>query len=118
VSKHIPITLVAALAMMALSTPLVAQARSTVTPSGLDAAVTVQAPGSRAALTAALATDRSLAAAGRLGLTADDIATRVATLDDATVQQLTDRLLVGGANVVISTTAIIIVLLILILLTT
>jgi ABC-type dipeptide/oligopeptide/nickel transport system permease subunit len=51
-------------------------------------------------------------------MSATDLSTRVAALDDASAQQLADRILAGGrASLVISTTAIIIILLILILLT-
>jgi len=119
VLKLTPVALCAAFAAITVSVPMSAQGRSTANRTTLDAAVAARPSTSRAAVTAALATPEALSAARRLGLSAEDVSARVATLDDNAVQQISDRILAGGdSKVVISTTAIIIVLLILILLTT
>ena len=117
-SKTIPLSMLVAIAAITLSAPLAAQGRSTVSGAALDAAVAARPATSRAVVTEALSSPAAVAAAGRLGLSATDLSQRVAALNDASAQQLADRILAGGrANLVISTTAIIIVLLILILLT-
>lgn len=116
-SKITPVTLLVALATITLSAPLPAQSRSTATSATLDAAVASRADDSRAALTAALTSSEGLAAAGKLGVSADELSARIAALDDATAQQLSDQFLAGGdKNVVIGTTAIIIILLVVIIL--
>lgn len=117
-SNRIPVTLLAAMATLTLSAPLMAQARSTAGSAALDAAVVARPADQRAAVTAALTSPQALAAAERLGMNADQVTARVAALDEPAVGQLSDRILAGGnSTVVISTTAIIIGLLILILLT-
>lgn len=108
----------AAAAGLAVAAPLAAQTRSTVSTSTLDAAVATRPADSRAALSAALSSQESLALAGRLGLSADQLHARIAALDDASAQRLSQQALAGGSsNLVISTTAIIIILLLIILLT-
>ena len=117
-SKTIPLSLLVALATITLSAPLPAQGRSTVNSAVLDAAVTTHPANSRAVITTALSSSKAVAAAGRMGMSSTDLTARVAALDDASAQQLAERILAGGrANLVISTTAIIIILLVLILLT-
>ncbi len=109
---------VAAVALSAAAMPLAAQSRSTVDVNTLDAAVTVRSDRNRAAVTAALTSPRALAVAGSMGLTADGLATRIASLDDAGMKQVADELLAGGdSTIVVSTTAVIIALLLIILLT-
>jgi hypothetical protein len=113
--NRIPVAVFAALAILTVSAPLAAQGRSTVTTATLEAAVVAPRTTPRAAVQAVLT---SGTAASQVGLSAEQVSTRIAALDDATIQQLHERILAGGAsNVVISTTAIIIILLILILLT-
>ena len=116
-SKIMPVTLLVALATITVSTPLPAQGRSTANSAVLDAAVVSGPADSRAALTAALTSSEGLAAASKLGMSADELSVRIAALDDATAQQLSDQYLAGGdKKVVIGTTAIIIILLVLIIL--
>lgn len=115
-SKSTPVTLLVALATFTLSSPLPAQGRSTANSTTLDAAVASRADDSRAALTAALMSSEGIAAAGRFGMSADELSARIAALDDATAQQLSDQFLAGGTNVVLTTTAIIIILLVVIIL--
>lgn len=117
-SKTIPLSMLVAIAAITLSAPLPAQGRSTVNSAALDAAVAARPANSRAVVTTALSSSKAIAAAGRLGMSATDLTARIAALDDASAQQLAERILAGGrANLVISTTAIIIILLVLILLT-
>jgi phosphoribosylcarboxyaminoimidazole (NCAIR) mutase len=103
---------------MGWQAPLDAQSRSAISSTSLDAAIATPASGPRATVNAALSSESAVAAAAQLGLTADDVADRVAALDDASVAELSEQILAGGhSTLVISTTTIIIVLLILILLT-
>jgi len=118
VKKHKILSTLAAIAAISIATPLAAQSRSTVDMRTLDAAVIVHTDANRSAVTAALTSSRALAVAGTMGLSPEDVATRLAALDDASVKQVADEILAGGeSRVVISTTAIIIGLLIIILLT-
>jgi len=118
VSKILPMAILAAAAAMTLSAPLSAQGRSTISSAALDAAVAARPADSRAMVSSALSSAQAVAVAGRLGMNSDQLAARIAALDDVSAQQLADRILAGGrANLVISTTAIIIILLVLILLT-
>lgn len=115
-SKSTTPFLIAALAATALSAPLSAQARSTVTTATLDATIRGSAVNNRSLVVGALSSSDAIAAAGKLGVSPTQLSDRVAALDDASVNQYAERIRAGGANVVISTTAIIIGLLILILL--
>jgi L-serine deaminase len=118
VKKHKTLSTLAAIAAISIATPLAAQSRSTVDMRTLDAAVIVHTDANRSAVTAALTSTRALAVAGTMGLSPEDVSTRLAALDDASVKQVADEILAGGeSRVVISTTAIIIGLLIIILLT-
>lgn len=109
--------LVAAITTAALVMPLTAQGRSTTTSAALDAAVAARPATDRALVSFALTSNEAVAVAGRMGMNADAVNARVAALDDASAQQLADRIRAGGSNLVISTTAIIIILLVLILVT-
>lgn len=121
-SKYRPLALVAVLATLGFSTPLLAQDRSTVSGAELNAAVTTSPAPRGEAVRTLLGSPQVQKVASQLGVSAADLATRTAALDNTTLDQLaqqsgvTDQDLAGGANVVISTTAIIIILLILILL--
>lgn len=116
--KTTPAALCVALATVVVSAPLSAQSRSTTSSAAIEAAVTTRPAGDRAAVTAALTSSQAVAVAGNFGVSATELSDRVAALDNASVQQLNERILVGGANtVIISTTTIIIFLLLLILLT-
>ena len=115
-SLRIRLSLYMAVAAITIAVPLTAQGRSTATSAALDAAVASHPANDRAVVTSALSSSSAVAVAGSLGMSSDVVAARIAALDDATAQQLADRIRAGGSNVVISTTAIIIVLLILILL--
>jgi hypothetical protein len=118
VKKHKILSTLAAIAAISIATPLAAQSRSTADMRTLDAAVIVHTDANRSAVTAALTSSRALAVAGTMGLSPQEVSTRLAALDDASVKQVADEILAGGeSRVVISTTAIIIGLLIIILLT-
>ena len=112
------LSLFAAVAAFSLASPLAAQTRSTIDVSSLNAAVVTRQDRSRSVVSTALTSDRALAVAGTMGLSADGVASRIAALDEAGTKRLADEILAGGdSTVVISTTAIIIILLLLILLT-
>ena len=116
--KHALWFAIAAVAVTTLSAPLAAQSRSTVDAGNLDAAVSARQDRSRAAVTAALTSPRALSVASSMGLSPDVVATRIASLDDASTKQVSDEILAGGdSTIVLSTTAIIIGLLLIILLT-
>ena len=120
--KMNPMVLSIALATAMVSAPLSAQSRSVVTSATLENAVTapetVRPTTDRAAVTAALTSTHAIAAAKRLGVSAEELTARVAVLDEADVQRISERVLVGGSStIVISTTTVIIALLILILIT-
>jgi hypothetical protein len=118
VKNHTLKLVVAAVAVGAATMPLAAQSRSTVDATMLDGAVSVRSDRNRAAVTAALTSPRALAVAGTMGLTADGLASRIASLDDAGMTQVADEVLAGGdSTIVVSTTAVIIALLLIILLT-
>jgi hypothetical protein len=123
-SKHIRRSAIVAIAALAFAAPLLAQGRSTVTGTELDAAIGTQATGNREKIRELLGTEEAGKLAKGMGVSASEVSARVATLDEATLDQLADRsglheqVLAGGADrIVISTTAVIIILLILILLT-
>ena len=116
--KNIPVALLAVFATISLSAPLAAQGRSTASSATLEAAAAARPTNSRAVVTAAMASPQAIATAKTLGVSSGELNARAAALDDASVQQLADRILAGGSsNIVISTTVVIIVLLVLILLT-
>jgi hypothetical protein len=118
VKNHTLKLAVAAVALSAAAIPLAAQSRSTVDVNTLDAAVTIRSDRNRATVTAALTSPRALAAAGSMGLSADGVATRIASLDEIGMKQVADEVLAGGdSTIVLSTTAVIIALLLIILLT-
>ena len=117
-SKRISLSLAAAFAAIAIAAPLHAQKRSTVDAVALDAAVAARPDRSRAFVTSTLTSSTALTAAASMGMSPENLATRIASLDDASAKKVADQILAGGdSTVVISTTAIIIGLLILILLT-
>lgn len=117
-SKHLSVSLVAAVAAIAIAAPVSAQQRSTVDVGTLDAAVSVHPAGNRAVITTALSSKEAQAAAARMGLSPDALSARIAALDDASAQKVADQILAGGdSRIVISTTAVIIGLLLIILLT-
>jgi hypothetical protein len=123
-STHLPLSTIAALAALALASPVLAQDRSAVSVAELDAAVTAAPAPEGEAVRQFLSTEQVQKLAGQMGVSASELSARVAALDDATLSQLAqqsglaDQALAGGGRetVVISTTAIIIILLILILL--
>ena len=122
-SKHRSPFMVAAFAALALAAPLTAQDRSAVNGTELDAAVAIHSTRREAAVRELLGTAQVRQVAEQMGVSVSDLATRVAALDAATLDQLVqlagdeERVLAGGANtVVLSTTTIIIALLIIILL--
>ena len=117
-SRVVTSSLVAALAAIALAAPLTAQRRSTVDAVAMNAAVVSRTVNSRSIVTSALTSTNSLAVAASMGLSPDDLANRIASLDDASAKKVADQILAGGdERIVISTTAVIIALLLIILLT-
>ncbi len=106
------ITLTAAAVLVA---PVSAQ--STIDGAAVDAAVSAPRPDARAVVGHALSAEAAVNMAGHLGLSQQDVADRVASLDDDSAQMLADRILAGGDTIVISATALIIILLLLILIT-
>ncbi len=117
-SRLFPSALVAAFAALTLAAPLSAQRKSTVDVRALDAAVASHPVSNRAVVTSALTSTSGLAVAANMGLSSDDVANRIAALDDASAKKVADQILAGGdERIVISTTAVIIALLLIILLT-
>ena len=117
-SKHISVVLMAVAATMALSAPVAAQQRSTVSAGVLDAALSTRADRGRDVVTSALTSSNGLAVAASMGLTPEAVSSRIAALDDASARKVADQILAGGDDrIIISTTAVIIGLLLLILLT-
>jgi len=107
-----------AFATLSVAAPVIAQQRSTVDVTALDAAVAARPDRNRAIVTSALMSADGLAVAERMGVSRDALTARIAALDDASAQKVADQLLAGGdQTIVISTTAIIIALLLIILLT-
>jgi len=111
------------LATLGASAPLAAQERSAVSSGELESAVLTAPVGNRAAVQQFLQNDRVTQVAGHMGIRMADLATAVASLDDAALSQLAERtraaerdLAGGDEKIVIGTTAIIIALLVLILL--
>jgi hypothetical protein len=118
-SKRLPFSLIAAVAALALASPVQAQDRSAVSGAELDAAVVADPAQEGVAVRQFLSTEQV-----QVGVSAADLAAHVAATDDATLARLAqqggldEQALAGGADrIVISTTAIIIGLLILILVT-
>jgi hypothetical protein len=123
-SKHLTRSTIIAVAGLGLTVPLLAQGRSAVSSAELDASVAARPAANRDAVRGFLATDQVKRVAGRMGLNPSDLSARVATLDQATLEEIAartgigDPTLAGGSEkVVISTTVIIIALLIIILVT-
>ncbi len=121
-SKRLSLAMLTAIAALGFASPALAQSRAAVSGAELDAAVATQPAPRAEAVRTLLSSEQAQQVAGRMGVSADDLAARVAALDGAALDQLAERSgmadepLAGGNNVVISTTAIIIILLILILL--
>jgi Skp family chaperone for outer membrane proteins len=121
--KRFSLAMITAIAALGFASPVLAQDRAAVSGAELDAAVAAQPAPRGEAVRTLLSSEQAQKVAGQMGVSAEDLAARVAALDGAALDQLAERtgvadqLLAGGANnVVISTTAIIIILLILILL--
>lgn len=121
-SKHVKLPIFVAVAALGTTTPLLAQGRSAVSSSELDAAIAAHPAGTRQAVQDFLATDQVKQTAARMGVSASDLSARVATLDQRSLNQiaaqagLNDQALAGGATtIVVTSTVIIIALLILII---
>jgi len=122
-SKRPAFSIIAAVAALALASPVLAQDRSAVSGAELDAAVLDNPAQRGVAVRQFLSTEQVQEVAEQLGVSATDLSAHVAAMDDATLARLAqqggldEQALAGGADtVVISTTAIIIGLLVLILL--
>ncbi|MDZ4257744.1 MAG: PA2779 family protein [Gemmatimonadales bacterium] len=122
-SKCRSLSLLTAVAVFGVAAPVMAQDRSAVTGTDLDAAVAARPGASREAVRSLLSSDEARQVAGQMGMSSDDLSARVAALDGASLDRLAqqagvnDQILAGGdQKVVISTTVIIIVLLVVILL--
>lgn len=111
------LSLLVAVAAISVAAPVSAQSTSSLSSSALDAAVAARPAGNRVLVTRTLSSPEAVATAAKLGVSATQLSTRIAALDEISVNQYADQIRAAGrANVVISTTAIIIGLLILILL--
>lgn len=121
-SKRFSLAMITAVAALGFASPALAQNRAAVSGAELDAAVATQPVPRGEAVRTLLSSEQAQKVAGQMGVSAEELATRVAALDGAALDQLAERSgmadepLAGGNTVVISTTAIIIILLILILL--
>jgi len=122
-SKYFTRPMIMTVAALGLAGPLYAQGRSAVSSTELDAAVVARPDASREAIRQLLATPQAQKVAGQMGVTPSELSARVATLDQATVNQLaqqvqaSDAALAGGSStVVIGTTALIIALIVIIIL--
>lgn len=121
--KYTAIIGILTLASLGGSAPLAAQARSAVRGSELESAVLAAPATNQAAVQQFLRDDRVIEAAAGIGVNAADLATRVSTLDDATLRQVAARtradnrgLAGGDQRVVLGTTAILLIIIIIILL--
>jgi hypothetical protein len=122
-SKPFSLSMIMAVAALGVTAPAYAQDRSAVSGAELDAAVAEHPAGAREAVREFLTTDQAQDVADRMGMTVAELATAVASFDDASLNRiaelagLTDEVLAGGADtIVISATTAIIILLIIILL--
>ena len=121
-SKHLPPSMVLAVAAISFAAPLHAQERSVVSSAELDAAVAARPATSREAIRNVLLTDQAQKVAGRMGISPSELSARVATLDSATLDRIAERTaasdpaLAGGDTVTISVTLLIVALLVLIIL--
>lgn len=118
-NRMIPSALALVVAAVVAAAPAGAQGRSTIDPATLDAAAAnpTPTPDARTVVSGALTTDAAVTAAGKLGLSREQLEARIASLDDESADYLSDRILAGGDTIVISATALIIILLLLILIT-
>ena len=122
-SKYFTRPMIMTVAALGLAGPLYAQGRSTVSSTELDAAVVARPDANREAIRQLLATPQAQKVASQMGVSPSELSARVATLDEATVNQLAqqaqvgDAALAGGSStVVIGTTALIIALIVIIIL--
>lgn len=125
-SRLFSLSMIMAVATVALTAPLTAQDRSAVSATELDAAV-AERPADvdvREAIQGFLITDRGQEVADRMGVSASELSARIASLDDASLNLIAEQagiseeVLAGGADtIVLTTTTVIIVLLVIILLT-
>lgn len=112
-----------AVAAMSLAAPLHAQGRSVVSSAELDAAVAARPATSREAVRNILLTDQAQKVASRMGISPSELSARVATLDSATLNRITEKaaasdpaLAGGSGSVTIGVTVLIVALLVLIIL--
>jgi len=126
VSRHLAVPGILTVALLCVGAPshLAAQQRSAVSGADLEAAVLARAARrneSQAVVQRFLRSDGVRRVADGMGITVNDLNDRVATLDEATLNDLADRTraaereLAGGDTIVISSTVVIIALLIIIL---
>jgi hypothetical protein len=124
-SVRTSLSTIAVVAVLALTAPLQAQERSTISSVELDvAAAAMTTPGAQA-VRQLLSTDQLQKVAAQMGIDATELSAKVGALDDATLAHLaqqsgldTEELVGAGTErVVISTSALIIILLLIILLT-
>ena len=122
--KQLAIAVALVTATSSLTPALVAQDRSAVGTTELNAAVKSRPSAKADMVREMLSGDEARKLAGTMGVSAEELTTRVDALDGAALERLAEQagitesmVMRKRANVVISTTAIIIVLLLLILLT-
>ena len=121
-SKRLLLSLVMAVSMLGLTTPLPGQSRTAVSAAELDVAVTTPASRRGDAVRDILKTDQARQIAGRMGVSEAEFSAKVASLDPATLNmlaaqaQVDDEALAGGNTVTIGYAALAIILLVVIIL--
>jgi len=124
VSKHLAISGILTVVVLSSAAPMAAQGRSAVSGAELERAVLARSArqtGNQETVQRFLRSDAVRQAGTRMGVNTDDLAAKVATLDESTLGTLADRTraadqqLAGGDTIVISATVVIIALLIIIL---
>jgi hypothetical protein len=124
VSKHLAIPGILTVVVLSSAAPVAAQSRSAVSGAELERAVlerSARQTSNQETVQQFLRTDAVRQAGTRMGVNTDDLAAKVATLDEATLGNLAERTraadqqLAGGDTIVISATVVIIALLIIIL---
>jgi uncharacterized protein YidB (DUF937 family) len=121
-SRHVALSTLAVIAVLGSASPILAQQRSAVSGTDLDAAVATSTAPRGEAVRQFLSSEQVQKVAGQMGVSASELSTRVAAMDEATLARIAQRAglddqdLAGGANtIVLSTTAVIIILLIVII---
>lgn len=121
--KFVAVLGILGLATLSTSAPLAAQAPSAVSSSELESAVLASPASNQASVQAFLQNDQVIGVANSVGVSTSDLASRVSTMDEASLSQVADRtraadlgLAGGDQTIVLGTTAILLIIIIIILL--